>query len=117
MDNSLGDSDTTTVSTDKLHWAETLEFDFCKTFRIIHLNRLRRFLNDGVTFSVLGVKHSYVAEDPKLSEEQNKECELSQTAGASDKQSVKTSASKDPGKLDNKERKKSAKAKVVCWLD
>ena len=77
------------------------------------MNRLRSFLKDGVTFNVVAVKHSYVPEDPKLSEEQNKE-DGAQAGGMSEKQSVKTSASKDRMKLhpDTKDRKKSAKAKV-----
>ena len=88
-----------------------LEFNFSKTFKISDLNRLRGFLNDGVTFNVIAVKHSYVPEDPKLSEEHNTE-EGIQTSGTSEKQTDKTSASKDRTKLDAKERKKSAKNKV-----
>jgi hypothetical protein len=99
-----GDLDS--VSTNCLPWAEMLEFEFRKTFKISQLNRLRSFLKDGVTFNVVAVKHSYVLEDPKLSEEQNKE------ESASEKQSLRTSASKDPSKLDAKDGKKSGKAKV-----
>ena len=103
--------DLNSISTDNLPWAEMLEYDFCKTFTISELNRLRSFIKDGVTFNVIAVKHSYVPEDPNLSEEQNKE-NGGQACAASEKQSVKTSASKDRTKLDPKERKKSAKAKV-----
>ena len=94
------------ISTNDLPWAETLEFEFRKTFKISQLNRLRSFLKKGVTFNVVAVKHSYVPEDPKLGEEQNKEdC-------ASEKQGAKTSASKDLTKLDAKDGKKSVKTKV-----
>jgi hypothetical protein len=103
--------DLNSISTDNLPWAEMLEYDFCKTFTISELNRLRSFIKDGVTFNVIAVKHSYVPEDPNLSEEQNKE-NGDQACAASEKQSVKTSASKDRTKLDPKDRKKSAKAKV-----
>ncbi len=111
MSSFTGDLDS--ISTENLPWAEMLAFDFCKTFKITQLNRLRSFLKDGVTFNVVAVKHSYVPEDPKLSEEQNKE-DGAQAGGMSERQSVKTSASKDRMKLhpDTKERKKSAKAKV-----
>ena len=88
-----------------------LEFNFSKTFKISQLNRLRSFLNDGVTFNVIAVKHSYVPEDPKLSEEQNTE-EGIPAGGTSEKQAAKSSATKDRNKLDVKEPKKSAKNKV-----
>ena len=98
------------VSTNDLLWADMLEFEFRKTFKISQLNRLRSFLKKGVTFNVVAVKHSYVLEDPKLSEEQNKE------DSASEKQGVKTSASKDLTKLDAKDGKKSGKTKSATKL-
>lgn len=88
-----------------------LEFDFRKTIKISELSRLRSFLKEGITFAVVAVKHSYVPEDPSLSD-QNIAAVI---AGEKlqEKHAVKTSASKDHAKLDVKDGKKSAKTKVM----
>ncbi|XP_028400966.1 leucine-rich repeat-containing protein 43-like [Dendronephthya gigantea] len=95
------------ISTDNLLWAEMLEFDFCKTIKISELSRLRSFLKDGITFGVVAVKHSYVPDDPSLSEDQNIAAVVAGEK-TQEKHAVKTSASKDRIKLDGK---KSAKTK------
>ena len=54
------------VSTDKLLWADAIDFYFNKTYTVHEPTRFRDFLKNGITFTVVGVKHSYVLEDPKL---------------------------------------------------
>ena len=104
------EDDLDSIATNDLLWADMLQFDFRKTFKVSQLNRLRSFLKKGVTFNVVAVKHSYVPKDPKLSEEQSKE------DSASEKQGVKTNASKDLTKLDAKDGKKSGKTKSATKL-
>ena len=57
------------VSTDELLWANTIQLNFKKPFVIKELTRMRDFLQNGVTFIVIGVQHTYVLEDPQLADD------------------------------------------------
>lgn len=92
------------VSTDELLWANTIQLNFKKPFVIKELTRMRDFLQNGVTFIVIGVQHTYVLEDPQLADDIT--TPRSQSESIPEKRQVK-SASKDRSK-DIKDRRKSS---------